>query len=74
MANTRPKKSPVPTPSIEEGQNKTRKEVICSILKKKTKEKFLTQTQKRYYDTLIVIPTFLRSSPNSPHNQWPTNE
>ena len=53
MANTRPKKSPVPTPSIEEGQNKTRKEVICSILKKKTKEKFLTQTQKRYYDTLI---------------------
>jgi hypothetical protein len=39
MANTRIKKSPIPTPLMEEGQNKTKKEVICSILKKKTKEK-----------------------------------
>jgi len=63
MANTRPKKSPVPTPSMEEGQNKTRKEVICSILKKKTKEKFLTQTQKRYYDTLISSEVTICSGP-----------
>ena len=63
MGNIRPKKSPVPTPSIEEGQNKTRKEVICSILKKKTKEKFLTQTQKRYYDTLISSEVTVCSGP-----------
>jgi phosphate starvation-inducible PhoH-like protein len=63
MGSTRPKKSPVPTPSIEEGQNKTRKEVICSILKKKTKEKFLTQTQKIYYDTLISSEVTVCSGP-----------
>jgi len=63
MGSTRPKKSSVPTPSIEEGQNKTRKEVICSILKKKTKEKFLTQTQKRYYDTLISSEVTVCSGP-----------
>ena len=63
MANTRPKKSPVPTPSTDEGQNKTRKEVICSILKKKTKEKFLTQTQKKYYDTLISSEVTICSGP-----------
>ena len=63
MANTRQKKSPVPTPSMEEAQNKTRKEVICSILKKKTKEKFLTQTQKRYYDTLISSEVTICSGP-----------
>ena len=63
MGNTRPKKSPVPTPSMEEGQNKTRKEVICSILKKKTKEKFLTQTQKIYYDTLISSEVTVCSGP-----------
>ena len=63
MSNTRPKKSPLPTPSTEEGQNKTRKEVICSILKKKTKEKFLTQTQKRYYDTLTSSEVTVCSGP-----------
>ena len=63
MGSTRPKKSPVPTPSMEEGQNKTRKEVICSILKKKTKEKFLTQTQKKYYDTLISSEVTVCSGP-----------
>ena len=63
MGSTRPKKSPVTTPSVEEGHNKTRKEVICSILKKKTKEKFLTQTQKRYYDTLISSEVTICSGP-----------
>jgi len=63
MGSTRPKKSPVPTPSMEEGQNKTRKEVICSILKKKTKEKFLTQTQKIYYDTLTSSEVTVCSGP-----------
>jgi len=63
MGSTRPKKSPVPTPSMEEGQNKTRKELICSILKKKTKEKFLTQTQKIYYDTLTSSEVTVCSGP-----------
>ena len=31
---------------------KTKKEIICSILKKKTKEKFLTESQRLYYDKL----------------------
>jgi phosphate starvation-inducible PhoH-like protein len=48
---------------MEEGQNKTRKEVICSILKKKTKEKFLTVNQKKYYDTLISSEITVCSGP-----------
>jgi phosphate starvation-inducible PhoH-like protein len=63
MANTRPKKSPVSTLSPDEGSNKSKKEIICSILKKKTKEKFLTQTQKRYYDTLISNEVTICSGP-----------
>jgi phosphate starvation-inducible PhoH-like protein len=63
MGSTRPKKSSSPTPSMEEGQNKTRKEVICSILKKKTKEKFLTVNQKKYYDTLISSEITVCSGP-----------
>ena len=31
---------------------KTKKEIICSILKKKTKEKFLTESQRLYYNKL----------------------
>ena len=63
MANTRPKKSPVSTSSSEEGNHKSKKEIICSILKKKTKDKFLTQTQKRYYDTLISNEVTICSGP-----------
>ena len=65
MGNTRTKKSPTPTPSIDElvNNNKTIKETICSILKKKTKEKFLTQTQKKYYDTLISSEITICSGP-----------
>jgi phosphate starvation-inducible PhoH-like protein len=63
MANTRPKKSPVSTSSEEEGNHKSKKEIICSILKKKTKEKFLTQTQKRYYDTLMSNEVTICSGP-----------
>lgn len=65
MGNTRTKKSPIPTPSTDElvNNNKTVKETICSILKKKTKEKFLTQTQKKYYDTLISSEITICSGP-----------
>lgn len=41
--------SPTPTPEIK---TKNKKEQIASILKKKTKEKFLSEGQKNYYDTL----------------------
>ena len=50
----RKKQTPTATPAttaIEQG-HKTKKEVICSILKRKTKEKFLSQSQKLYYDKL----------------------
>ena len=30
-----------------------RKELISEVIKKKTKDKFLTVNQKKYYDTLI---------------------
>jgi phosphate starvation-inducible PhoH-like protein len=63
MANTKPKKTTSNTHSSEESSTKTRKEIICSILKKKTKEKFLTQTQKRYYDTLISNEVIVCSGP-----------
>jgi phosphate starvation-inducible PhoH-like protein len=50
----RKKQTPTATPAttaFEQG-HKTKKEVICSILKRKTKEKFLSQSQKVYYDKL----------------------
>jgi hypothetical protein len=31
----------------------SKKEIICEIVKKKTKQKFLTENQKKYYDTLL---------------------
>jgi phosphate starvation-inducible PhoH-like protein len=63
MPNIKPKKTTSHTHSSEESSNKTKKEIICSILKKKTKEKFLTQTQKRYYDTLISNEVTICSGP-----------
>jgi phosphate starvation-inducible PhoH-like protein len=63
MPNIKPKKTTPHTHSSEESSNKTKKEIICSILKKKTKEKFLTQTQKRYYDTLISNEVTICSGP-----------
>jgi phosphate starvation-inducible PhoH-like protein len=44
------------TPSSETTEVKqpmSRKEIITQIIKRKTKEKFLTDTQKRYYETLM---------------------
>jgi len=58
------RKSPTPTPSLqEERQAKTKKEIICSIIKRKTKEKFLTQTQKNYYDVLTSSEVTICSGP-----------
>lgn len=58
------KRTPTPTPSLhEERYPKTKKEIICSIIKRKTKEKFLTQTQKNYYDTLTSSEVTICSGP-----------
>lgn len=57
------KKSTVPTPPMDDSHSKTKKDIICSILKKKTKEKFLTQNQKKYYDTLISSEVTICSGP-----------
>lgn len=47
------RKKPSPTPSYMVQDNpKTKKEIIGSILKKKTKEKFLSESQKEYYNKL----------------------
>jgi phosphate starvation-inducible PhoH-like protein len=63
MPNPKPKKTTSSSLLSEETQNKSKKEIICSILKKKTKEKFLTQTQKKYYDTLISSEVTICSGP-----------
>ena len=47
------RKKPSPTPSyMVQETSKTKKEIIGSILKKKTKEKFLNESQKEYYKKL----------------------
>ena len=63
MANTRPKKSQVSTPSVVEGHNKTKKELICSIVKKKTKNKFLSENQRIYYEKLVSNQITICSGP-----------
>ena len=45
------RKKTTQTQNIEEPK-KTRKEIICEIIKKKSKEKFLSDNQKLYYDIL----------------------
>lgn len=46
------KKQPVPTPSGEEVEVKNKKQQIGVILRKKPKEKFLSENQRYYYETL----------------------
>jgi len=44
---------PTATPTaMSEDTYKSKKQIICSILKRKTKEKFLTVSQREYYDKL----------------------
>jgi phosphate starvation-inducible PhoH-like protein len=45
------RKKPTQSQTSEEPK-KTRKEIICEIIKKKSKEKFLSDNQKLYYDLL----------------------
>jgi len=45
---------PKPTPTItgDKVDKKTKKQLICSLVKKKTKDKFLSESQRKYYDIL----------------------
>jgi phosphate starvation-inducible PhoH-like protein len=59
----RTRKKPVTTPTEEKIQPKNKKEIICSIIKKKTKEKFLSENQKIYYDKLTKNQITICSGP-----------
>jgi phosphate starvation-inducible PhoH-like protein len=63
MGNPRSKRPSSTATTGQEVNTKTRKELICTILKKKTKEKFLTVNQKKYYDTLISSEITICSGP-----------
>ena len=53
---------PIPTPETT-GKPVNKKELINQIIKRKTKEKFLTNNQKKYYDTLIESEITVCSGP-----------
>ena len=50
-------------PSNEERIVKTKKEQICSIIKRKTKQKFLSESQKDYYEKLELNQITICSGP-----------
>jgi phosphate starvation-inducible PhoH-like protein len=60
---TQRKKTTQPQNSEEPRKNVNRKELIMEIVKKKTKEKFLTTNQKKYYDTLTSSEITICSGP-----------
>ena len=63
MAEQR-KKKPTTTPFSEvSGKPVSKKDLIGQIIKRKTKEKFLTINQKKYYDTLIDSEITVCSGP-----------
>jgi phosphate starvation-inducible PhoH-like protein len=63
MAEAR-KRKPATTPTQEvTGRPVSKKELITQIIKKKTKEKFLTVNQKKYYDTLLESEITICSGP-----------
>ena len=63
MAEQR-KKKPI-TPSVSEvtGKPASKKDLIGQIIKRKTKEKFLTTNQKKFYDTLLENEITICSGP-----------
>ena len=51
-------------PTVDENKRPlTRKEIISQIIKRKTKEKFLTENQRKYYQTLIDNEITICSGP-----------
>ena len=64
MATYSKSKNTKPTPTPETtGKPVNKKELINQIIKRKTKEKFLTNNQKKYYDTLIDSEITVCSGP-----------
>lgn len=51
------------TAQKEDPQIKTKKDLICSIIKRKTKQKFLSENQKIYYETLTNNQITICSGP-----------
>jgi phosphate starvation-inducible PhoH-like protein len=46
------KPKPTSTPISDKVETRTKKQLICSLVKKKTKQKFLSESQRKYYDIL----------------------
>lgn len=64
MATYSKPKNTKPTPTPESTQKPiNKKEFISSVIKRKTKDKFLTSNQKKYYDTLIDSEITVCSGP-----------
>ena len=64
MATYSKSKNAKPTPTPETTSKPVnKKELINQIIKRKTKEKFLTNNQKKYYDTLIESEITVCSGP-----------
>jgi phosphate starvation-inducible PhoH-like protein len=58
------RKKPSPTPSyMVQETPRNKKEIIQGILKKKTKEKFLSESQKEYYEKLYEAQITICSGP-----------
>ena len=62
MAVSKRKPTTTPTPEVT-GKPINKKDLIGQIIKRKTKEKFLTINQKKYYDTLIDSEITICSGP-----------
>jgi phosphate starvation-inducible PhoH-like protein len=63
MGKTTTRKSTQTMNQTEDKIIKTKKDLICSIVKKKTKEKFLSESQRVYYDKLISNQITICSGP-----------
>lgn len=64
MATNNKPKNTKPTPTPESTQKPiNKKDFISSVIKRKTKDKFLTSNQKKYYDTLIDSEITICSGP-----------
>ena len=59
----KPRRKPVVLSGETPTGPKTRKELIASIIKKKTKEKFLSESQKKYYEILTSNQITICSGP-----------
>ena len=59
----KPRKKPTPMSGETKSEPRTKKEILNNILRKPTKEKFLTENQKLYYDILKTNQITICSGP-----------